>query len=438
MTDLYPKLYAAYRWLVPPQLNISDVCVHRWAGNTHEGRNIAFYYENAVGQREVWTYTRVSETAQRLANGLQRMQVAPGDSVAIVMTQRPEAMVALIAVLSVGAVAVPLSSQIGPTALGACLLDAGAHVAIVDAVCAPRVHQAQCTQLRQIVGLDFQNDSVISWRTLLARQPSTFKTLPTTGLDPALRLYPDEPDAASPAGVLLPHAALIGALPGFVAAQNWFPRPGDTFWNPDWNACGHWLGGPLAALYFGRPVVTTSNGASPEQAMALLTRYRVSNACLPASLAIRIAQEPGLLEQHAETLALRALAVQGLPLPEDVIASYQSTLGLTPNALWSQPEATAVIGESHLKWPGRPGSLGRAYPGHHVQALDAQGQVCPVGVVGRLAVRRYDAQQTPDPVLPLHRAANGSSPSLDDWIPLNLRARLDKQGYIWPELVSTL
>jgi len=250
-------------------------------------------------------------------------------------------------------------------------------------------------------------------------------------------LYPDEPGAVSPAGVLLSHAALIGALPGFVAAQNWFPQTGDLFWSPDWNACGHWIGGPLAALYFGRPVVAAPNGALPQQTMALLTRYRVSNACLPDSLAILIAREPGLLDQHADALNLRALAVQGLPLPKDVVASYQSTLGLTPNLFWSEPQATAVIGESHLKWPGRPGSLGRAYPGHRVAALDAQGQVCPAGVVGTLAVNRLDLQQSPDPVLPLGNDTPESSSAPDEWMPLRLRGHLDKRGYIWPELTST-
>jgi len=433
MNDLYPTLYAAYRWLVPPQFNIADVCVHRWAGTTHEGRNVAVYYEDSAGQREVWTYARVSETAQRLANGLARMQVAPGDRVAIVMTQRPEAVAALIAALSVGAVAVPLSNQASAAALGACLRDADARVAFVDAACAARVHQAQCPQLKQIVGLDFAHEDAISWRTLLARQPAVFKTLPTTASSPALLLYADEP-GPTPAGTLLAHAALIGALPGFVAAQNWFPQPGDTFWSPDWDACGHWLGGVLAALYFGRPVVAAPNGGVPQQAVALLTRYRVSNAYLPASLAIRIAQEPGLLEQHGDALTLRALAVQGLPLPERVAAHYQSALGLKPNQLWSQPEATAVVGESHLKWPGRPGSLGRAYPGHRVGVLDAHGQPCPVDTVGTLAVHRQDGHQSPDPVLPLGRETVSPPSPAGDWVRLNIRGHMDRQGYIWPEL----
>jgi len=427
MNDLYPSLYTAYRWLVPQQLNIADVCVHRWAQNTHEGRRPAVYYASDANQSEVWTYTRVSETAQRLANGLQHMQVAPGERVALVMTQRPEALVALAAILSLGAVAVPLSSAASVASLRACITDAAARVAIVDAACAERVFQAQCPQLKQVVALDFQHHNAIAWRTLLARQSATFKTLATASKDAALCLYPHDA-AARPVGVVLPHAALIGALPGFVAAQNWFPKTGDLFWTPDWNACGHWIGGCLAAWYFGHPVLAAPHHTSSAQVVDVLARYRISNAYLPARLAIQIAYVAGLLEQHSDALTLRALAVQGMPLPTAVLKRYQSTLGLTPTLCWSEPQAAAVLGESHLKWPGRAGSLGRAYPGHRLGVLDDAGAPCPVATYGTLVVHHSDVQGFPDPLLPL---AHASTPHA--WTPLSLRARVDKDGYFWPE-----
>jgi len=152
MNDLYPSLYTAYRWLVPSQFNIADVCVHRWALTSHEGRSPAVYYETDAREREVWTYTRVSETAKRLANGLQHMQVAPGDRVAIVMTQRPETLVALTAVLSLGAVAVPLSAQASSVSLRACLLDAAARAGALF-VDAPHPTAAVCYNDTVALGL---------------------------------------------------------------------------------------------------------------------------------------------------------------------------------------------------------------------------------------------------------------------------------------------
>jgi len=70
--------------------------------------------KNESGQREVWTYERLSQTANQLANGLVRMGVKQGDRVAVIMGQRPETLVAHIAIYSVGAVILPLSSLFGP------------------------------------------------------------------------------------------------------------------------------------------------------------------------------------------------------------------------------------------------------------------------------------------------------------------------------------
>src|SRR3546814_11871979 len=77
------------------------------------------------------------------------MGVAPGDRVAVIMAQRPEAAAALMAVFSVGAVATPLSCEFGPEAIGIRLRDAKARVAIVDSTSGPNVldAQAQCPVL---------------------------------------------------------------------------------------------------------------------------------------------------------------------------------------------------------------------------------------------------------------------------------------------------
>jgi len=429
MIDHYPALYDAYRWLVPAQFNLAEACVYRWAGNTHEGRNIAVYYEGAGGQRSQWTYTRLSETAQGLANGLMRMQVAAGAHVALVMAPCPEAIAALMAIFSVGAIAVPLSSQASPATLRACLRECGARVAIVDGACAPQVLQAQTAQLKQILGLDVEHDNVISWKTLLARQVTAFKVASTASSSPALRVYAQDTGAA-PVGVLLAHAALIGVLPGFVASQNWFPRTGDVFWQGGWHLGGDVLYGALAALYFGRPVVLAPAVSTPQQMLDVMLRYRVSNACLPVQWVAAIAREPGLLEQYGDTLPLRALAVQGLPmLPEAVVNRYQTVLGLTPNRVWGASHAPAIIGESHLKWPGRHGSLGRVYPGHCIRVLDAQGQVCPAGVTGSLVIHAADTHQHPNPVLPLNPAVLQADAG--DWVPLHVRGAIDLQGYVW-------
>ena len=79
----------------------------------------------------------------------------PGDRVAIVMPQRFETAVAYMAVLQMGAVAMPLSQLFGPEALEFRLQDSAAVVAIGDAQTLANIQavRADCPGLRKVLGV---------------------------------------------------------------------------------------------------------------------------------------------------------------------------------------------------------------------------------------------------------------------------------------------
>jgi acetyl-CoA synthetase len=435
MNDQYPELYSSYRWFVPTQFNLAQACVHRWAENTHEGRRVAVYYEDEFGQREVWSYSRLSDTTNQLANGLIKMGVAPGDRVAVIMAQRPEAAAVLMAIFSVGAVATPLSCEFGPEAIGVRLRNAQARVAFVDNTSGPNLleAQAQCPALAQIVGLEFQHDSTMAWHTLLARQPTTFKPLPTRASSPALLLYTSGTTGA-PKGALLSHSTLIGNLPGFVASQNWFPLPNDVFWSPaGWAWTGGLMNSLLPTLYFGRPIVATPGKFSAARALQILERYHVTNVFFAPSVLRLImveADNPAARYQ----LSLRAVMTAGETLGETAFNWCRDNLGIIPNEMFGQTEMNNIIGNSHTKWPAKAGSMGRPYPGHRIAVLDDHGAPCGPGATGNIALNRYDNQGYPDPILFL-RYWNNDDATLarfkGDWCLSGDLASVDRDGYFW-------
>ncbi|MFT0546554.1 acyl-CoA synthetase [Allopusillimonas ginsengisoli] len=435
MNDQYPDLYQSFQWLVPSQFNIAQACVHRWAENTLEGRRIAIFHENEAGTRDVWTYTRLSDTTQKLANALMRMGVQRGDRVAVVLDQRPETVASYMAIFSVGAIALPLCSRFGVDGLAIRLKSAGAHVAIVDAGTAPDVVSAQgrCPALTQIIGIDCEGESVIPWRTLLARQSTGFKPIPTSSDSPALLLYTSG-TTREPKGVLLAHRALIGSLPGFVASQNWFPQKSDIFWTPtDWTWGSGIMDALLPTLYFGQAIVGAQGRYTPVKAMEIMGRYQVSNVLLPPTLLHLMMTEtpsPG----DTWPLHLRAVACAGEPVKPEAFKWCEQALGITPNEMFGQTELNYVIGNSHKRWPALPGSLGRPYPGHQAVVLDKHGKVCPSGVVGEIAINRYDIHGHPDPALFLGywQDETTTKEKFDGhWFLTGDLASVDEQGYYW-------
>lgn len=435
MNDQYPELYQSYRWLVPSQFNIAEACVHRWAENPLEGRRIAIFHENDTGDREVWTFSRLSTTTKQLANGLIKMGVRPGDRVAVVMGQRPETVASYMAIFSVGAVALPLSSLFGADGLAIRLRDADARVAIVDASTAPDLlqAQAQCPSLTQIIGLGFQHEAIIPWRSLLARQVNTFKAVATQAGSPALLLYTSGTTGA-PKGALLAHRALIGNLPGFVASQNWFPKKDDVFWSPaDWTWTGGLMDSLLPTLYFGHAIVGTQGRFSATRAFEIMERYQVSNTFLfPTALKIMMQDVPAPRETYR--LALRAIMAAGESVGQVVFEWSQRALGITPNEMFGQTEMNYLVGNSHKKWPAKPGSIGRPYPGHQVAVLDADGRPCAAGAIGEIALNRYDIHGDPDPVLFLGYWRNEAATQAKfkgDWCFTGDLASVDADGYYW-------
>jgi acetyl-CoA synthetase len=435
MNDQYQALYQSFRWLVPTQFNIAEVCCHRWAESTVDARRIAIYYEDEAGNREVWTYRRLAEAANQLANGLVRMGVGKGDRVAVVLGQRPETAVVHMATYSVGAVIVPLSGLFGPEALESRLRDAEARVAVVDAASSANLLSVaeQCPALQQIIGIGFADERVLPWRSLLARQPSDFKRIHTLATDPAILLYTSGTTGA-PKGALLPHCALIGNLPGFVASQNWFPKQGDVFWSPaDWAWTGGMMDALLPTLYFGHPIVGTRGRFSPERAFELMERYQVTNTFLfPTALKAMMKSVPAPRERYR--LVLRGLMSAGESVGETVFEWCRSALGITPNEMFGQTEMNYLVGNSHQRWPAKPGSMGRPYPGHQVAVIDEDGNPVNAGEVGDIALNRYDIHGDPDPILFLGYWRNPSATAAKfsgDWCRTGDLARLDEDGYLW-------
>jgi acetyl-CoA synthetase len=115
-------------WFPGGRLNIVDAAVSRWAGQTPDAP--AVVHEAEDGTVRTLTFAELSDQVARVRGGLRRRGLGPGDAVAIYLPMTPEAVVALYAIASIGAVAVPLFSGFAATAIASRIRDAGAKAVI--------------------------------------------------------------------------------------------------------------------------------------------------------------------------------------------------------------------------------------------------------------------------------------------------------------------
>ena len=452
-TDQYDTLYREFRWHVPARFDIAHACCARWA---EDASRPAILVESDTGPAECWTYRRLHEDANRLANALAALGVQRGDRVAVVLPQRPETAVALFAIHRVGAIAMPLSVLFGPDALAYRLGDSGAVAAIVDAqyldgVRAAREHEAdrhaETTSVAGqpplalahvvVVPVDGQRPELAAgehaWDALLAQASPLCDAHHAAADDAAVLIYTSG-TTGPPKGALIPHRALIGNLPGFVASQDWFPQPGDVFWSPaDWAWTGGLMDALLPTLYFGLPIVAYRGRFVPERAFELCARHRVTNAFLfPTALKMMMKADSEPRVRHR--LALRAIMSAGESVGGAVFDWTQQALGLTVNEMFGQTEINYVVGNSSRRWPARAGSIGRPYPGHRVAVIDDAGRELPAGELGEIAVSRVDIHGHPDPVffLGYWRNEEATARKYDGaWCRTGDLATRDAAGYLW-------
>lgn len=89
--------------------------------------------EALVDGDQRWTWRQLEDAGLRIAQGLQRLGVNPGDRVALLMGNRAEFVLALYGIAQLGAVAVPMSTRDSAKGIGFILHQCGARAVIAQA-----------------------------------------------------------------------------------------------------------------------------------------------------------------------------------------------------------------------------------------------------------------------------------------------------------------
>ena len=429
MTDrgTYETLRDGFRWDIPERYNIAVDTIDRHAAE--RPLDLALVFEDEAGAIERLTFEDIRRASNRLANVLVGLGHAPGDRVAILLPQAPETALAHLAAYRAGFIAVPLFVLFGPEAIEYRLADSGATALITDLADWPKVAEIRdrLPDLRTIIVVGGGGvDGTLDFAAVTAAASDTFATVDTAAEDPAIIIYTSG-TTGPPKGALHAHRFLLGHMPGVLLPQEFPPQPGDLFWTPaDWA----WIGGLYDVLFpawqWGIPVLAhRSRRFDPERALDLMVRHRVTNVFLPPT-ALKLMRRSGA--RPGPGLALRAVASGGESLGAELLDWGRATLGVTINEFYGQTECNLVVSNVASVMPIRPGSMGRAVPGHEVAVVDDDGRVLPPGEVGELAVSR------PDPVMfleywnqPEATAAKFSG----DWMRTGDRASIDADGYLW-------
>ena len=254
----------------------------------------------------------------------------------------------------------------------------------------------------------------------------TFTNVDTAADDPAFINFTSG-TTGHPKGALQAHRSMLGHLPGAEFVSISFRSraisvvPGRLAW----------LAGLMDVLmpawYHGVPVLTFRAARfDPEQAFAMIGRHRVRTTLLVPTMLRLMRQVHNPVERFGARL--RAIYSGGDSVGKELLQWSAEALNVPINEVFGQTECNLVLGSNASAMPIKPGSIGRAIPGHVAAIVDDAGQPAPPGTVGNIAFRR------PDPVMMLEYWRNEEATRdkyANDWLLTGDLGTCDEDGYFW-------
>lgn len=399
------------KWFSDGQLNASYNCLdrHVLAGL---GDRTALLFEGEPGDTRTLSYSELLAETKKAANALLALGVKAGDRVAIYAPLIPETIIAMLAVVRIGAIHSVVFGGFSAEALRNRILDAGAKIVITadGGFRKGKVHELKsavdaaladnsCPTVEKTIVIRRTN-SVISmssndlwWDDLLSAADSEHEALGFDAEHPLFILYTSG-TTGKPKGIL--HSTggyLTGASFTHKAVFDLKPEK-DIYWctaDVGW-VTGHSyvVYGPLAnaatqVIYEGTPD-TPSFGRWWE----IIAKYKVS-IFYTAPTAIRTFMKVGrdVVAGH-DLSSLRILGSVGEPINPEAWHWYHDVIGNQSceivDTWWQTETGSIMISAIPGAFKTKPGSAQRAIPGISVGIVDEAGNPVKPDTAGYLTI----------------------------------------------------
>jgi len=426
ISDTYDNLRRDFRWQIPEKFNIGVAVSDDWAAR--EPGRICLQHFSPDGAHLSLTYGAFAAQSSAFAQGLLQQGVKRGDRVAILLPQSFETAISHAGIYKLGAIALPLALLFGVEALEYRLRDAGASAIVTNRFGYEKIAEirSRLPDLKVGVLVDHRAPETVGFAALAQTPAPNFAPADTTPDDPAMMIYTSG-TTGPPKGALHGHRVLLGHIPGFQFHHAFLPQPGDRMWTPaDWAWAGGLLNALLPSLLLGVPVVSSPGQKfDPHMAFRILEEMDVRNAFIPPT-ALRLMKSVDN-PRSLYRLNLRTIGSAGESLGRETWEQASEAFGVPVNEFYGQTECNIVLSSAANLGVLKPGSMGKAAPGHDVAIIDGEGRALPVGTVGQVAVRR------PDPVMFLgywNNEAATAAKFIGDWMTTGDQGVQDEEGYV--------
>jgi acetyl-CoA synthetase len=376
-------------------LNIAHEAVDRHADGSRAG-HLAIRWLGKDGKVLDFTYKKLKEESNRLANVLRHLGVKKGDTVFALAGRIPALYITALGTLKNISIFCPLFSAFGPEPLYQRLGRGDAKVLMTtEQLYKKKIAglRDRLPRLRYILLVDVDkdmDDGVRSLPKLMAEASYEFTIPPTDPADTAI-LHFTSGTSGMPKGAVHVHDAV---LTHYITGKYVLDfHPEDIFWctaDPGWVTGTSY--GIIAPLVHGITNIVDEADFDAQRWYGILDQQKVS-IWYTAPTAIRMLMRGNIKPTQQYNLRqLRLIHSVGEPLNPEAVIWGQQVLGLPIHDNWWQTETGGIMIANFPSVDIRPGSMGLPLPGIEVAIVHRQDDntVCVLeepGVEGDLALK---------------------------------------------------
>src|SRR5579871_2144399 len=339
---------------------------------------------------------------------------AKGSRIAVLISNRPELLVGLFAIWTIGGVAVPINPAL-----------AVPEVRAIVGHCEPTIVLAEDNLSHVLSGCAPGFELFIVDRNSASKNETAASSpaiCPTASTDPAL-IYYTSGTTGTPKGAVISHGAVAATAGMF--ADHLMIGPMDRLL----------ITGPMAfILHLTMNALTAiSNGASivilekfkPDVAIEAINRHKITVLiAVPTAYTMML----NFLEGRRMTLPSVRLGISaGAAFPEALSKRIQDCLGLSVFDVWGMTECGPITTyDPRRERRGQPDSCGRTLPSCHIRIVDDGFKDLAVGEVGEVILR------SPGLMTGYYKNPRATAEAISDgWMRSGDLGRVDADGLLY-------
>lgn len=364
------------------------------------------------------TYAELRAAALAMAARLTRDGVRPGDRVALLIENSPDYVIALFALLALGAAVIPLNPDTSAAATHRILDNCAARGCILR-----RRTRARIDPEATLPVVALLEDSFAANRPLLDAESAEPRLTPPAPDSLALLLYTSG-TTGQPKGVMLTHANLLANTASIIEYMRLTADDSVVAVLPFFHSFGNSV--LLTHLAVGGAVYIENRFTYPAKVVETLQKMRPTGfSGVPATFYILMHRTSFL--QHDWSF-LRYISQAGGGMRVETIERLRQAMPHTGiYIMYGQTEAAArltylepALLESHV------GSIGKAIPGVEIRVVNGQGDEAAVDEVGELTARGANIMAGY-----WNNTAGTAEALRDGWLYTGDMARRDADGFLY-------